>query len=163
MEKKELKIAYQLVHQSNDWSEQQKQLISKAVEVAQKAYAPYSNFLVGAAIELSDGSVHVANNQENAAYPSGLCAERVLLFYINANYPNLQIKRMAIVASPKDVRKFDPVTPCGACRQVMAEYQNKYTSDFELILASVDMEKGYVFDHVNGLLPFVFDGDFLKD
>lgn len=162
MEKRALSITYQYINQRAEWNKDQLMLITRAKEAADKAHAVYSNFMVGAAVQTEDGDIYTANNQENAAYPSGLCAERVLLFYLNANFPHKKIKRLVVVAHPKGVAKFKPVSPCGACRQVMVEYRDKFSADAEIIMADVDGTEGYIFNSVLDLLPFTFDGNFLK-
>ena len=121
-----------------DISEQE--LIEKAKNAYSNAYAPYSGFLVGASVLLENGEIINGSNQENAAYPSGLCAERVALFYAGAKYPEVPIKTIAISAKSKTFEIDDVVSPCGACRQVMAEYQQKQGQDIRLLLHSPNDE-----------------------
>ena len=102
-------------------------LMTQAIEVRKNAYAPYSNYKVGAAIRLKSGKIVTANNQENAAYPSGLCAERVALFYASANFPDDPPQTIAIKAKTSDFKIKDPTPPCGACRQVMIEAESRNT------------------------------------
>lgn len=134
----------------------EKQLVQKAKEATQNAYAPYSNFHVGAATLLEDNSIVIGSNQENAAYPSGLCAERVAIFHIGATYPNKKILKMAIVAKPIDTENFIEAYPCGACRQVLLEYENKQKTSIELLILKPNDEILKV--EVSQLLPFGFDG-----
>ena len=101
-------------------------LMQQAIEIRKNAYAPYSNFNVGAAILLEDGKIITGNNQENAAYPSGLCAERVAIFYASSQHPNKKIIAVAVSANSKGLKVNIPVPPCGACRQAMAEYEIKF-------------------------------------
>jgi cytidine deaminase len=135
------------------------ELILKARKVTDNAYAPYSNFHVGAAILLESGEIILGTNQENAAYPSGLCAERTAIFWTGANRPNEKIVAIAIAAHPKN-QDFVPVTPCGSCRQVLSEYEDKQTEPIKLIMQA---EKGafYVLDSVNILMPLKFSKDSL--
>ena len=106
-------------------SQEETTLMMQAVEARSKAYAPYSKFTVGAAILLDNGIVVQGSNQENAAYPSGLCAERVVIFYAGANYPDNKIVKLFISATPSDRDSENPIPPCGSCRQSIAEYEIK--------------------------------------
>lgn len=113
-------------------------LLDKATEAARRAYAPYSRFRVGAAALLSDGTLVTGNNQENAAYPSGLCAERVTVFYANSRYPDTAITHLLIVAETDEGLLRQPVTPCGACRQVLIETEKRQGSPIRIYLAGRD-------------------------
>ena len=126
------------------------------------AYAPYSNFFVGAAVLLADGQIWQGNNQENAAYPSGLCAERVALFHASANNPDLEVKAIAIVAKKGNASDFlaQPAPPCGSCRQVIAEYEHKFKNDIKIYLLG-ENEQAWAFKSMKNLLPLAFSGDFL--
>lgn len=135
----------------------QKKVVDMARAACQNSYSPYSHFAVGAALELGDGTTLSANNQENAAYPSGLCAERSLLFYAKANYPQQAIVRMAISAKTAKAFSAKPVSPCGACRQVILETARRQDIPIELILAGAD--ETYVIDDATTLLPLQFDAD----
>ncbi|MEM1002405.1 MAG: cytidine deaminase, partial [Bacteroidota bacterium] len=125
-----------------------------------KAYAPYSKFCVGAAIFLENGEVVTGSNQENASYPSGLCAERTALFYAGANYPNQEIKSIAITAASSNETTTEPIPPCGACRQVIAEYEDKQQKPIEIFFMGEvgKIAKSY---SLANLLPFVFKGRML--
>lgn len=136
------------------------ELIDKAREASQKAYAPYSGFNVGAAVLLENGEIITGNNQENAAYPSGLCAERVALFYANANFPNEKILAMAIVAGNSGSPTKQPVYPCGSCRQVMIETEQKLQHPIRLILSGTEITQ--VIEGVQQLLPVGFDKTMLS-
>ena len=142
-----------------DISEQE--LIEKAKNAYSNAYAPYSGFLVGASVLLENGEIINGSNQENAAYPSGLCAERVALFYAGAKYPEVAIKTIAISANSKTFEIDDVVSPCGACRQVMAEYQQKQGQDIRLLLHSPNDEV-LIANSVTDLLPFMFNSEKLR-
>ena len=135
-------------------------LLSIAYESAKKAYAPYSRFYVGAAILLENGEIVTGSNQENCAYPSGLCAERTTAFYASAHYPNVAFKKIAIIAINPQTKLTTPVPPCGACRQVLSEYEQLFKSNIEVLFAA---EEGPVYkvNSVGDLLPFSFGADFL--
>lgn len=132
----------------------EQQLVRAALQSAVEAYAPYSHFCVGAAILLEDGTVVTANNQENEAYPSGLCAERNALFYTRAHHHEVPIKWMAIAARNEQGPVEEPVFPCGACRQVMLEYAKKQSHPIRLYMAGT--KKVIIVNDVRQLLPFAF-------
>ena len=137
-------------------SQSEKEFMNQAIEIRKNAYAPYSKFLVGAAIVLDNGVVLQGSNQENAAYPSGLCAERVVIFYAGANYPNNKIVKLFISATPSDRDSENPIPPCGSCRQSIAEYEIKQDLPIEIYFMGA---KGAVYksDSLKNLLPFMFD------
>ncbi|CAM4311009.1 cytidine deaminase [Flavobacterium terrigena] len=155
---KEIQIETKLsVFESFDeLSQSEKEYMNQAIEIRKNAYAPYSKFLVGAAIVLDNGIVLQGSNQENAAYPSGLCAERVTIFYAGANYPNNKIVKLFISATPSDRDSENPIPPCGSCRQAIAEYEIKQDLPIEIYFMGA---KGAVFksDSLKNLLPFMFD------
>ncbi len=130
-------------------------LLTAAKRSILNAYAPYSGFNVGAAILLEDGTVVTGNNQENAAYPSGLCAERVAVFYASSQYPAKKIIAIAISATSRDQTINIPVPPCGACRQALAEYEIKFETPIRLIMGG---ESGEIFisPSISNLLPLLF-------
>jgi cytidine deaminase len=130
-------------------------LLQVAKEVCQQAYAPYSNFFVGAAILLEDGTVVKGNNQENVAYPSGLCAERTAIYYTGANYPNTIIRKIAVASYQPLFSHYVPANPCGACRQAMLEYENKQKQAIQIILEG-ENNKIYLLDSIASLLPLHF-------
>lgn len=131
-------------------------LMQKAIEARQKAYAPYSNFSVGAAILLDNNEIVLGNNQENASYPSSLCAERTAIYYAGAQYPDAKIIRMAITAGSNIKQTTTPIPPCGACRQAISEYEVKQDASIEIYFMG---EAGKVVksNSLANLLPFVFD------
>ncbi len=131
-------------------------LIKKAAIAREKAYAPYSHFLVGAALELENGVIVLGNNQENASYPSGLCAERTAIYYAGAEFPNQKILRMAIVAGSTKNPTTKPIPPCGACRQALSEYEVKQSQPFELYFMGTS-GKIASSKSVENILPWVFD------
>jgi len=131
-------------------------LIKKAAIAREKAYAPYSHFLVGAALELENGVIISGNNQENASYPSGLCAERTAIYYAGAEFPNQKILRMAIVAGSTKNPTTKPIPPCGACRQALSEYEVKQSKPFELYFMGTS-GKIASSKSVENTLPWIFD------
>lgn len=136
-------------------------LLNEAYDAQSKAYAPYSNFKVGASLLLEDGQVILGNNQENAAYPSGLCAERVAFFAYGASGSTSKVKAVAIVAGSEAFTLEGILSPCGGCRQVLAEYECKQNQPIELILKS-DSKEVYIIPSVADTLPFAFQCEFLK-
>lgn len=156
MREQKIELSYWVAERDSDLSERDRELIILSREAAMRAYAPYSHFRVGAALLLEDGTMVSGNNQENAAYPSGICAERVALFYASSQYPGKVIRKIAIFSpdTPDGVEM--PVTPCGSCRQVMAEYEGMQEKEIEVLLLSV---KGEVwrFTGVGTFLPFMFN------
>lgn len=150
-----------LVCTQDELSDADKALVDEARSAASRSYAPYSCFNVGAAVRLADGTVVTGNNQENAAYPSGLCAERTVLFWANAQYPQLAVDAIAIAARNADGELSRPITPCGACRQVILEVENRYGRAVKIILFGT--KECYVIeDGIKALLPLSFDSDFLE-
>lgn len=145
----------------DELSEQCRQLMQKAVNSRSHAYAPYSKFYVGAALLLDDGTIVQGNNQENAAYPSGLCAERTALFAANANYPGRKVRKIAISASSDEFEVDIPVYPCGACRQVIAEYEYIAGQAIEIIMMGT-RGKVHVVEGLINLMPVIFNADNLK-
>ena len=136
------------------------ELMLQAVAVRKTAYAPYSKFRVGVAILLDNGKIVLGSNQENAAYPSGLCAERVAIFYAGAIYPAAKILKMAITAASDTNQTTTPIPPCGSCRQSIAEYEIKQETPIEIYFMG---EIGIIYksDSLKNLLPFMFDKKFL--
>jgi len=136
-------------------------LMLKAVEVRKNAYAPYSKFRVGAAILLDNGKIVVGSNQENAAYPSGLCAERVAIFQAGAIYPEATILKIAITAASDENETDTPIPPCGACRQSIAEYEIRQFTPIEIFYMG---ETGQIHQSasIKNLLPFMFEKKYFK-
>ena len=135
-------------------------LMEQAVEIRKKAYAPYSKFRVGAALLLDNGKVVLGSNQENAAYPSGLCAERVAIFQSGAIYPEAKIVKMAISAASDTNKTTTPIPPCGACRQSISEYEFKQDYPIEIYFMGESGEV-YLSKSIANLLPLTFDKNFL--
>ena len=159
MTKKEIKIIYQEYDNiNNDLPLNTKLLLEKAEQNLNNAYAPYSKFNVSSAIKLKNGTIVLGTNQENAAYPSGICAERVAIFYAGANFPNEIIEEIAIVTATSNPT---PFSPCGACRQVLLEYEYKQKQPIKVVMKS-GQSKIWCFNNINDLLPFAFDGSGLE-
>jgi len=155
MTNKEIKIAYIEYESLDQLDADDRKTADAAVEAISLSYAPYSRFNVGAAVMFEDGEIVKGANQENAAYPSGLCAERTALFYASANRPDKAMKILAIAAGQEGKLCDSPATPCGACRQVMAQYQTKSGRPMSVIL--VGARKILKFEKVDDLLPLIFD------
>lgn len=152
MDKRELKIDYRVCR--NAVPAPYAELCRKAGEAAGTAYCVCSGFAVGAAVLLADGEIIQGSNQENAAYPSGLCAERTALFYAGASRPNTAVKALAVTACRGGVPVENAVFPCGACRQVMAEVVRRFGRDFDVIMIG---RKESILVKASALLPFSFD------
>jgi len=135
-------------------------LMNKAQQAREDAYAPYSRFRVGAALLLDSGETVIGNNQENAAFPSGLCAERVAVFHAGATKPNATIKTMAITARSLQRELTNPIPPCGACRQAIAEYEIKQESPIAIYFMGETGKVAKAFS-ISDLLPLLFDKSYL--
>jgi cytidine deaminase len=155
MTSKEIKIAYSEYEDMQQLDAMDRELAEAAIEATKGSYAPYSGFNVGAAVRLEDGEIIKGANQENAAYPSGICAERTALFYAGANRPDKAVTSIAIVASQNGNLCNSPVTPCGSCRQVMAQTQLRSGVPMSIIL--VGASRIWRFKKVDDLLPLIFD------
>jgi len=151
----ELKITAKIrVYHYNELQSGEKKIIDAAKEAVRRAYAPYSYFQVGAAVLLTNQEIITGNNQENVAFPSGLCAERVALFYANSRFPDTAVDTIAIAAYTNGDFTEDPVSPCGACRQVILEAQNRYKHPVRLMLYG--KKAIYVVEQITDLLPLSF-------
>lgn len=160
--KKRIQFDLTFYNSEDELSVEDSDLLKLAVKARDKAYAPYSKFQVGAAVLLVNGEVVLGNNQENASYPSGLCAERVAIFSAGANYPNETIKKIAISAASNDYEVKEPAGPCGNCRQAIAEYEYKQKSPIPIIMRG---ESGPIYkcDAIADILPLGFNNSFLSD
>ena len=156
-----IQIDYELIKASDQKSAEDKTLLESAKNAIKGSYAPYSHFHVGAAVLLEDGTIVIGSNQENVAYPSGLCAERVAIFAASAQHPNKVIKSIAITAYSKEVHLEHPVTPCGSCRQVITEYEEKQNSEIQVLLADANGDVIKLKSSID-LLPLLFKADHLK-
>ncbi len=153
---KELKIVTNIqVYDYNELVEEDKILVDKAKAMTEKSYAPYSKFHVGAALLLSNGKIVGGSNQENVAFPSGTCAERTTIFYAHSKYPDAKFEKLAIAAWQNGDFIKNPVTPCGACRQAILEYEKLGGTPIKIYLYGKD--KVYVVNGVKDLLPLQFD------
>jgi cytidine deaminase len=158
-ELQKIEISFNTFESALELPGEEQELVNAAKEAAQKAYAPYSGFGVGAAVRLNNGLVITGNNQENAAYPSGLCAERVALFSASSQYPEVGIKAIAVTAIKGNEWLAVPVPPCGSCRQVFVECENRFKKPFIVIMAGA--RKIIRIPESNALMPFTFDGGYL--
>lgn len=151
---------YEQFNHLQELDSMEQNLVQKATDARRNAYAPYSDFQVGAAVLLDNQIIVVGNNQENAAYPSGMCAERVALFYANSQYPGVKVLKIAIAAGRGEMLTPFPITPCGGCRQVMVESEKRQHLQYDVILVGskqILKIKGAV-----TLLPFEFNSDALN-
>ena len=153
---KQLALSFQLTEYEGleELPEPKAILVNKAIEAAKKAYAPYSEYKVGAAVLLKNGEIISGNNQENAAYPSGLCAERVAIFYAGSQYPDVPVEMIAITAIMDGSIQEEPVSPCGGCRQVLLEKENLGKTPMQIILYGT--KRIQVVQQANDLLPLPF-------
>ncbi len=148
------------VAQYEELNKEDKELIDAAKKMTGNSYAPYSKFKVGAALRLANGKIVTGSNQENAAYPSGLCAERTTLFFANSQYPDQAVTDLAIAAQSDDEFTDSPCPPCGACRQVIKETEDRYNQSIRILLYG---EKAiYIIKGIKDLLPLQFNASFMK-
>jgi cytidine deaminase len=157
MKKLSLTIDYLEYDSMDELTAEDKSLMLQAHEAGKSAYAPYSNFSVGAAVLLENGVVVKGSNQENAAYPTGLCAERVAVFSAGSQYPGVAFKTIAVTAKSSKIAVDNPVGPCGSCRQAISEYEVLYNKPIRFLLMG---ETGKVLElkNVESLLPLRFEG-----
>ena len=160
MKKVEIKTQITVFESIDELPTSAKSLMEKAIEVKQTAYAPYSKFRVGAALLLENGKIITGNNQENAAYPSGICAERVAIWKASSDFPDQKILELAITASSSSQITNEPVAPCGACRQSLSEYELKQVDEIEVYFMG-EIGKVIKTHSVLDLLPIAFDKSFL--
>lgn len=140
--------------QPEELSEDDKQLVERAIEATASSYSPYSHFAVGAALRLSDGTIVIGSNQENAAFPSGLCAERTAIFAAGATHPDKAVTALAIAARNGAGLTAEPVSPCGACRQVILEVEQRYNCAVRILLYGTNGV--YIINSIRDLLPLCF-------
>jgi cytidine deaminase len=160
MKKLRLESEIKIADHINELETADHQLLSRAKEAAKDAYAPYSNFKVGAAVLLKDGKIVIGNNQENAAYPVTICGERNAIFSASAQYPNTPIIAVAITIISKDQNINRPVPPCGSCRQVIYETEMRHKQDIRIILQG-DTGEIYLINSIKDILPLLFDASYL--
>lgn len=161
MKEKKFEFSYTIYDSAEELPEVQKKLLQQAREVTQNAYAPYSRFQVGAVAQLSNGKIITGSNQENASFPLGLCAERVLLATISSLYPTASIESIAISYNTTEQKSDHPISPCGICRQALQEYEEKASHPVQLILGGMEGPV-YIIDSVSRLLPLAFTSGELK-
>lgn len=155
-----ISISYR-IYQFDELCEADRRLLEEARRATYRSYAPYSHFSVGAAVQLADGTVVTGCNQENAATPSGLCAERTTLFYANARHPEQAVDTLAIAARNERGEFLPrPISPCGACRQVMLETERRFGRKMRILLYGT--EGVYELEGVESLLPLCFDASVMK-
>lgn len=155
MTEKDIRISYTEFSSVEELNAEDRELASAAIEAMKGSYAPYSHFNVGAAVRMSNGQIVRGANQENAAFPSGLCAERTAMFAAGAKYPDKDMLSIALAGGVYGRLTAEPATPCGACRQVMAQYQTKSGKPMSVIM--IGASRIWKFDRVDDILPLVFD------
>ena len=155
MTNREIHITYQEYNSVEELNPEDRELAAEAIQAMTGAYAPYSHFHVGAAVRMSNGQIVRGANQENAAFPSGLCAERTAMFAASARYPDKDMLSIALAGGVMGRLANQPATPCGACRQVMAQYQAKSGKPMSVIMISAD--KIWKFEKVDDILPLIFN------
>lgn len=161
MEKKTIPVSYEVYDSADELNAEDSRLLSRAKDALKKAYAPYSQYHVGAAVLLADGDIFTGNNQENMAFPSGLCAERVAIYAASANKPGVGIRSIAISAHSENFPVEEPVPPCGSCRQAIIEYEMYQKQGIRIILQG-DTGKIFVIPSMESLLPLSFRENGLK-
>lgn len=159
MQTREIRILVEEYNTIEELKKEDRKLVFAAREASKSAYAPYSKFHVGAALQLVNGMIFKGNNQENSSFTAGLCAERVALFYANANFPEVPVKTIAVTAENSQGIIAHPVKPCGVCRQAMVETEVRFKQPIRIILDG--KSKIQVFEGVENLLPFAFKPDSL--
>lgn len=161
MSNQKLTINYQVYNNISELPDSFRKLLKNAKNASKKSWSPYSQFKVGAALQLSNGMIITGNNQENVAFPSGICAERVALNYATANYPDIVIESLAVTAQSENFTIKNAVTPCGGCRQVIAEVEKRQNKAITIICSGMQ-GKTIIFNSISDLLPFSFKADELK-
>lgn len=161
MIKKQLTTEVEVYENISELDETAQSLLKQSLKAREKAYAPYSEFLVGAALLLDNGEVVTGSNQENASYPSGLCAERTAIYWAGANYPDSKILKIAISASSLKKKNDQPIPPCGACRQAIAEYEQKQKQDIEIYFMGLEGKVVKV-NSLADILPLAFENKYLE-
>ncbi|MGK2862667.1 MAG: cytidine deaminase [Chitinophagaceae bacterium] len=155
MKEKKFEFEYEVYDDCSELKKEDAELLAKARTVTKQAYAPYSNFFVGAVAKMSNGEIVSGTNQENASYPVGICAERVLLGIAATLHPGVSIDTLAISYDSEDVKSDHPISPCGMCRQSLLEYETRTKNPIRLILGGQE-GKIFIVNTVNFLLPFAF-------
>ena len=160
MQDKKQHITFTVYQTETELPLEDKELIDLAKDATETSFSPYSNFCVGAAVLLENGKIIQGSNQENASFTTGTCAERCAMFYANAQYPGVAVSAIAIAAKKRNGAFTNvPISPCGACRQVLAEVEHRQTKPYKVLLYGA--KEIYSFDTMACLLPFQFNGDSL--
>ena len=160
MKKVDITTSYTVYDSLLALNEDEKNVMKKAIEMLKSAYAPYSNFFVGAAAMTNSGAIYGGCNQENASYPLCICGERVALFNAGANEPHIPIKMLAIACHNPNKPVEDPASPCGACRQVISEFEQRHQQSYPILIKG-DSDKIIKINSSGDLLPLGFNGSFL--
>ena len=155
MNQKEIRVTFEEYGSIDELNVEDRELAGEAIVAMQGSYSPYSHFHVGAAVRMSNGQIVRGANQENAAFPSGICAERTAMFAAGAKYPDKDMRSIALAGGVFGRLTDQPATPCGACRQVMAQYQTKAGKPMSVIM--VGAQKVWKFARVDDILPLIFD------
>ena len=158
MKEKKFEFLFEVYDSIDELSAGDQQLLNEARNATAKAYAPYSNFHVGAAAKLENGKIVTGTNQENASYPVGICAERVLLSTISSLYPDVPVETMAVSYQSNKIKSDHPISPCGMCRQALLEFEGRMGKLIRLILAGMKGEI-YVIRSASQLLPLAFSSE----
>ena len=158
MHEQKFEFSFEVYDSIDELNADDRQLLIEARNITDKAYAPYSNFHVGAAAKLSNNKIVTGTNQENASYPVGICAERVLLSAISSLYPGIAIETMAVSYQSKKIKSDHPISPCGMCRQALQEFEGRMDKPIRLILSGME-GKVYVIKSASLLLPLAFTNE----
>jgi len=158
MRQKKFEFSFEVYAGIDELNAEDRQLLTEARNVTDKAYAPYSNFHVGAAAKLENGKIVTGTNQENASYPVGICAERVLLSAISSLYQGIPVETMAVSYQSKKMKSDHPISPCGMCRQALQEFEGRTGRPIRLILAGMEGEI-YIINSASQLLPLAFSSE----
>jgi len=161
MKENKYEFNYRVYDSIEELPADQKELLEKARNITAEAYAPYSNFQVGAVAQLENGESVCGTNQENASFPVGLCAERVLLASVSSMYPRVPVKTMAVSYKSDNIKSDHPIAPCGMCRQALQEYEGRINGSIQLILGGME-GRVYVIDSASKLLPLAFTSEELR-
>ncbi|HEX2608467.1 MAG TPA: cytidine deaminase [Flavisolibacter sp.] len=161
MQESKFEFNYRVYENIDELPEEQRWLLNEAREVTAQAYAPYSNFQVGAVAKMANGEIVTGSNQENASFPVGLCAERVLLASISSLFPKIPIETMAISYKSEHQKSDHPISPCGICRQSLQEFEGRVKNPVQLILGGMSGPV-YVIDSASRLLPLAFTSEELR-
>ena len=158
MKERKFEFSFEVYDSIDELGAEDQQLLTEARNVTEQAYAPYSNFRVGAAAKLENGNIVTGTNQENASYPVGICAERVLLSTVSSLYPDVPVTTMAVSYQSNKIKSDHPISPCGMCRQALLEFEGRTSKLIRLILAGIK-GKIYVIRSASQLLPLAFSSE----